>query len=459
MKSGSNLERVLEAGEFAVTAELGPPMDCNGEVIIEKARLLKGCADAYNITDNQTAVVRMSSIASAVLIMQEGLEPVMQMTYRDRNRIAIQADILGAAALGIRNCLCIAGDHQSFSAAGRLKGHPGARNVYDVDSIQLVAALKGLRDDGLQQGGDVIECRPPLFIGAAWTPMGEPLEYRPTRLGKKVAAGADFIQTQGVYDIDVFGAQMAKIVKMGLHERTAILAGIIVPKSGAMLEYMDSSVAGVIVPAALIERMNEAKAQAGDDKQQARLNQEEEGLRISVELIQQVREIEGVRGVHLQAIEWEMKVPEIVERAGLLPRPVALRMELGEGLQPCACERILVYRCLVNLLSHALSSCALSGGEVVVRTRPTDNGQAAIEVSHNGPADALPASSDPDGWRDTCQAHTTRGIGLPTAAHLARALGGRLEFGSAPDGGTLYRVCLPIVCSEAVGTSDASAPR
>ncbi|MBM3474940.1 MAG: methylenetetrahydrofolate reductase [Armatimonadetes bacterium] len=322
MKSGSNLERVLAAGEFAVTAELGPPMDCNGDVVLEKARLLKSCADAYNITDNQTAVVRMSSIASAVLIMQEGLEPVMQMTCRDRNRIAIQADILGAAALGIRNCLCIAGDHQSFSAAGRLKGHPGAKNVYDVDSIQLVAILKGLRDDGLQQGGDPIECRPPLFVGAAWTPMGDPLEFRPIRLGKKVAAGADFIQTQGVYDIDLFRMQMAKIVKMGLHERTAVLAGIIVPKSGAMLKYMDSSVAGVTVPAALIERMNRAKDEAGDDKTQARINQEEEGVRITVELIEQVREIEGVRGVHLQAIEWEKRVPEIVERAGLLPRPV-----------------------------------------------------------------------------------------------------------------------------------------
>jgi methylenetetrahydrofolate reductase (NADPH) len=322
MKSGSNLERVLAAGEFAVTAELGPPMDCNAEVVIEKAHLLKGCADAYNITDNQTAVVRLSSIAAAALIMREGLEPVMQMTCRDRNRIAIQADILGAAALGIRNCLCIAGDHQSFSAAGRLKGHPGAKNVYDVDSIQLVAILKGLRDDGVQQGGDPIECRPPLFIGAAWTPMGDPLAFRPIRLGKKVAAGADFIQTQGVYDIDLFRTQMAKIVRMGLHERTAVLAGIIVPKSGMMLKYMDSSVAGVTVPAALIERMNRAKEEAGDDKTQARINQEEEGVRISVELIEQVREIEGVRGVHLQAIEWEKKVPEIVERAGLLPRPV-----------------------------------------------------------------------------------------------------------------------------------------
>jgi len=321
MKSGSNLERVLEADQFAVTVELGPPMDCSAEVVLEKARLLKGCADAFNITDNQTAVVRLSSIAGALLILQEGLEPVMQMTCRDRNRIAIQSDILGAAALGIRNCLCIAGDHQSFGAAGRLKGHPGAKNVYDVDSLQLVSILKGLRDDGRQQGGDPVETRPPLFIGAAWTPMGDPVDYRPRRLRKKVAAGADFIQTQGVYDVDQFRGQMAKAAAMGLHEQTAILAGIIVPKSAVMLRYMDSSVAGVTVPRALIDRMEAAKARAGDDKQRVRLEQEEEGIRITVELIEQVREIEGVRGVHLQAIEWEKRVPEIVERAGLLPRP------------------------------------------------------------------------------------------------------------------------------------------
>jgi len=327
MKSGSNLERVLEAGEFAVTAELGPPMDCDAQVVVEKAHLLKGCADAFNITDNQTAVVRLSSIAAAVLIMREGLEPVMQMTCRDRNRIAIQADILGAAALGIRNCLCIAGDHQSFSAAGRLKGHPGAKNVYDVDSTQLVAILKGLRDDGQQQGGDPVEVRPPLLIGAAWTPMADPIDYRPIRLRKKVAAGADFIQTQGVYDVEQFEGQMRKVVSMGLHERTAILAGIIVPKSAAMLRYMNASVAGVSVPQALIDRMNAAKEKAGDDKQQARLNQEEEGIRVTVELIEQVREIEGIRGVHIQAIEWEQRVPEIVERAGLLPRPTVPEAE------------------------------------------------------------------------------------------------------------------------------------
>jgi methylenetetrahydrofolate reductase (NADPH) len=321
MKSGSNLERVLAGGHFAVTAEIGPPMDCNGEVVLTKARLLKGLADAYNITDNQTAVVRLSSIAAAVLIMREGLEPVMQMTCRDRNRIGIQSDILGAAALGIRNCLCIAGDHQSFSAAGKLKGHPGAKNVYDVDSIQLVAILKGLRDDGLQQGGDPIEVKPPLFIGAAWTPMGDPLDFRPVRLKKKVDAGADFIQTQGVYDVELFRQQMQRVVDMGVTGRTAILAGIIVPKSLGMLRYMDSAVAGVSVPPALMDRMAAAAKAAGDDKAKARRNQEEEGIKIAVELIQQVRDIEGVRGVHIQAIEWEDRIPRIVKEAGLLPRP------------------------------------------------------------------------------------------------------------------------------------------
>jgi len=321
MKSGSNLERVLAEGHFAVTVEIGPPMDANGQEVLEKARLLKGLADAYNITDNQTAVVRLSSIAAAVLIMREGLEPVMQMTCRDRNRIAIQSDILGAAALGIRNCLCIAGDHQSFSAAGKLKGHPGAKNVYDVDSIQLLAMLKGLRDDGLQQGGDPLEVRPPLLIGAAWTPMGDPVEFRPLRLRKKVEAGADFIQTQGVYDVEQFREQMKRIVDMGLAERTAILAGIIVPKSLGMLKYMDSAVAGVSVPQELMDRMAAARKAAGDDKAQARHNQEEEGIKITVELIQQAREVDGVRGVHIQAIEWENRLPRIVKEAGLLPRP------------------------------------------------------------------------------------------------------------------------------------------
>lgn len=322
MKSGSNLERVLEAGHFAVTAELGPPMSASGDEVKHKIEVLRGCADAFNITDCQTAVVRLSSIASAIMLIQAGVEPVMQMTTRDRNRIAIQADILGASAFGIRNCLCIAGDHQSFSAAGKLKGHPGAKNVYDVDSIQLVGILKKMRDEGLLEGGDPIGSPPKLFIGAAWTPMADPVEFRVIRLAKKAAAGADFIQTQGVYDVKRFAEAMKAARNMGLHEKTAVLGGIIVPKSAAMLRYMNASVAGVSVPEELIKRFPTAKKNASpEEKKEARRKSEEIGKQIAVELIEQVRAIEGVRGVHIQAIEWEEAVPGIVKAAGLLPRP------------------------------------------------------------------------------------------------------------------------------------------
>ena len=322
MKSESNLEKVISAGHFAVTAELGPPMSSDAQVIRDKAAILRGYADAVNITDCQTAVVRLSSIASAAIVLQEGVEPVAQMTTRDRNRIAIQADILGAAALGVRNCLCIAGDHQSFGGAGKLKGHPGAKNVYDVDSIQLSSILKKMRDEGAQEGGDALEAPIKLFIGAAWTPMGDPVDFRVVRLAKKAAAGADFIQTQGVYDVGQFAEVMAAVRQRGLHERTAILAGIIVPRSAGMLRYMNSSVAGVSVPEGLIRRFPKVKKDAPPaEKRKARAESEEIGKRIAVELIQQVREIEGVRGVHIQAIEWEPAVPDIVKAAGLYPRP------------------------------------------------------------------------------------------------------------------------------------------
>jgi methylenetetrahydrofolate reductase (NADPH) len=321
MKSGSNLERVLKEGHFAVTAEIGPPMDADGDVIREKARILAGYADAFNITDNQTAVVRLSSIAASIILLGEGLEPVMQMVCRDRNRIAIQSDILGASALGIKNCLCLAGDHQSASASGRLKGHPGAKNVFDIDSIQLVSVLKKMRDDGLQEGGDPIKKRPALFVGAAWTPGGDPIDYRPLRLKKKVDAGADFIQTQGVYDVELFKRQMEVAGELGLLDRTAILAGIIVPRSFGMLKYMNTYVAGISIPETLMKRMSDLKKAAGDDKKLARTSQQEEGIKIAVELVEKVREIKGVRGVHLQAIEWESAIPEVVKRANLFPRP------------------------------------------------------------------------------------------------------------------------------------------
>jgi len=321
LKCGSNLEKVIASGQPAVTAELGPPMSASPDEVVHKAKLLKGFCDAANVTDCQTAVVRISSIAAAKIALDQGLEPVMQMTCRDRNRIAMQADLLGAAALGIKNCLCIAGDHQSFSAAGRLKGHAGAKNVYDVDSLQLASILRKMRDEGLQEGGDPLEEAPKLFIGSAWTPGGDPIDYRPYRLKKKVDAGSDFIQTQGIYDVEMFRSQMKKAVELGATENTAVLGGIIVPRSAMMLKYMDKSVAGVSVPSELIERMMKSKEAAGDDKKKRRELQEAEGIKITVELIKEVLDIPGVKGVHIQAIEWESAMEPIVKAAGLYPRP------------------------------------------------------------------------------------------------------------------------------------------
>jgi 5,10-methylenetetrahydrofolate reductase len=219
----------------------------------------------------------------------------------------LQSDLLGASALGLKNVLALSGDHQKASAAGKLKGHPGAKNVYDIDSIQLIATIKGLRDDARQEGGDAIAEAAPFFIGAAWTPLGTPRNFRVLRLAKKIAAGADFIQTQAVYDVPAFAEQVKKARDMGLTDKAAILAGIIVPRSAGMLSYMDRQVPGVDVPADLIARMKQAK----DPKA--------EGIKVTVELIQAVRDIPGVKGVHLQAIEAEELLPEIVKAAGLSP--------------------------------------------------------------------------------------------------------------------------------------------
>ena len=252
---GSNLERILDAGHFAVTAEVGPPRGPDPAPVKAKAAILRGVADAFNVTDNQTAVVRMSSIAASKVLHQEGLEPVMQIVCRDRNRIAIQSDLLGAWALGMRNVLCLSGDHQSAGTGGKLKGHPGAKNVYDIDSIQLISIVKGLRDDAVQDGGDSISPAAPFFIGAAWTPLGPPERFRTIRLAKKVNAGADFIQTQAVYDMKRFAEAVRRAQDMGLTDKVAILAGIIVPRSAGMLRYMNNNVPGIEVPDELIARM------------------------------------------------------------------------------------------------------------------------------------------------------------------------------------------------------------
>jgi CO dehydrogenase/acetyl-CoA synthase delta subunit len=304
MKSESNLEKVLRAGEFAVTGELGPPKNGNPEVVREKARLLKGFVDAVNITDCQTAIVRMSSIAAGLITMGEGVEPVIQMTCRDRNRIGMQSDILGASALGLKNLLCLTGDHQKFG------NHPGSKGVFDMDSIQMLGMVKAMRDDKRFQCGEEIKnSEPRLFLGAAANPFAYPFEYRAVRLGKKVLAGADFVQTQIIYNVEKFTRFMEMVRDLGLDEKVFILAGVTPPKSLGMVRYMKSSVPGMDVPDEIIRRMKDAK-----DKQ-------EEGINICVEIIRQVKEIKGVAGVHVMAIEWESVVPEILKRAGLLPRP------------------------------------------------------------------------------------------------------------------------------------------
>lgn len=316
-KSGSNLEKLLRAGHFVVTAEIGPPRSADPEVIRRKARLLKGVVDATNVTDNQTAIVRMSSIASGVLAMQEGVEPIVQMTCRDRNRLAMQSDLLGAYALGARNLLCLTGDHHSFG------NHPTAKNVHDLDSIQFIRMVRDMRDKGRFQCGDEIKgvC-PAFFIGAAINPFADPFDFRPYRLAKKIAAGADFVQTQIILDIPRFREFMKRVVDMGLHEKVYILAGIGPLKSAGAARYMRDRVPGMRVRDEYVERMEAAVAGIPKEDKKARKEAwEREGIRIAIEQIQELREIPGVAGVHIMAIEWEEAVRPIVEGAGLLPRP------------------------------------------------------------------------------------------------------------------------------------------
>ncbi len=302
--AAGNLRKTIESGNFVVTSELGPPKSAQGEKIRQYAELLKNHVDAFNLTDNQTAIVRTASISCGKILIDMGLDPIIQITCRDRNRIAIQSDVLGAVALGIKNILCLQGDHQSFG------NEPGSKGVFDLDSTQLIRALKNMRDEGVFIGGDKLEA--PLgdiYIGAAANPFAGPFEYRIQRLAKKIAAGADFIQTQAVFDLDRFERWMEGVRELGLHKKIPILAGVIPLKSLGAARYMKNNVSGIIVPDALVERL-----QSAEDKK-------EEGLRICVETIERVRKIEGVAGVHIMAIAWEEVVPEIVARAGLMPRP------------------------------------------------------------------------------------------------------------------------------------------
>jgi methylenetetrahydrofolate reductase (NADPH) len=305
VKADSNLKNVLIHNNFAVTAECGPPKGADPGVIRKKANILKGYVDSVNVTDNQTGVVRLCSMAACAILRQEGLDPVLQMVTRDRNRIALQSDVLGASSLGIRNILCLSGDHQSFGNQKEAKG------VFDLDSIQFIQAVRRMRDEGRIIGGEELSEPPQLFIGAVANPFADPFDYRVVRLSKKVAAGAEFIQTQCVYNLKRFAEWMRQVCDRGLDKKVCILGGVTPLKSVRMAEYMSKQVAGMDVPDDIIDRMKGV-----DPKDQRR-----EGIKIAVETVGALKEIEGVHGVHIMAIEWEDAVPQIVEEAGLYPRP------------------------------------------------------------------------------------------------------------------------------------------
>jgi methylenetetrahydrofolate reductase (NADPH) len=304
-KTPSKLEKILAAGHLAVTSECGPPRGTDSEAIKKKAEMIKDHVDAINITDNQTSVTRLCSLASCIHLKLMGLEPILQMVVRDRNRIGIQSDILGAASFDIHNILCLSGDHQSFG------DNPQAQNVFDIDSIQLIQTVRKMRDEGKFLGGDDIGRPPKMFVGAAANPFADPFEIRVPRLAKKIAAGVEFIQTQCIYNLDKFEEWLKLARDRGLTEKVHILAGVTPFKTAGMAKYMKNRVPGMDVPDDVVKRMS------GVPKEK----QADEGINICVESIQRLKEIEGVRGFHIMAIEWEEKVPEIAERAGLYPRP------------------------------------------------------------------------------------------------------------------------------------------
>lgn len=299
----SKLERLFASGQFVVTAEVGPPKSADGEAIRKATRMIRDAVDAINLTDNQTAVVRVSSVAAAALVQQEGGEAVVQMTCRDRNRIGLQSDLLGLAALGIHNVVCMSGDHPING------NHPMAKPVYDLDSITWLQTACRMVNDGVFQCGEAMKVPPKLFIGAVENPFAPPYDYRVTRLEKKIKAGARFIQTQCVFDLTLLQRFMTEVVDRGLHEQVKLIIGITPLKSPKMARHMQSNVPGNQVPEAICVRME----QAADPK--------EEGIAIAVETIQAARALPGVAGIHLMPVMWEDVVPQVVERAGLLPRP------------------------------------------------------------------------------------------------------------------------------------------
>jgi len=306
LKSDSRLERVLRSGRFAVTAELNPPDSADPQAVYERALVLASVCDAINATDASGAHVHMSSVAVCALLTRAGYEPVLQVSCRDRNRIAIQGDLLGAAALGVQNVLCLTGD------GVQVGDQPGAKPVFDLDSITLLRTAQILRDRSEFLSGRKLESPPRLFLGAAENPFVPPHDFRPLRLGKKVEAGADFIQTQFCFDVARLRQFMRAVRDLGLHERVFILVGVGPLRSAKAAEWIRSKVPGVVIPDAVIHRLRGVP----DDRQK------HEGRQICLEIIQEIREIPGVHGVHVMAYRQEHLVAEIIEEAGLLPRRV-----------------------------------------------------------------------------------------------------------------------------------------
>lgn len=303
----SNLAKVLKAGHFAVCIEVSPPVGPNPKNIERQIATLKGLGDAYNVTDNQSAMVHCSSLAVGIMLKQAGMEPIVQFTCRDRNRLGLQGDLLGASLFGINTVLCLSGDHPRWG------DHPDCMAVYDLDSMNLIRTVRMMRDNQAFENGEKIPVRAPdFFIGAVENPFAPPYDFRPYRLAKKIVAGAQFIQTQLIYNVDRFAEFMKRVVDLGLHEKVAIFAGVGPMRSIRVAEYMQKEVAGNDVPQWIVDKM---KGMSKEDS-------EKFGVDLCSDICNKVRTIEGVRGLHIMAVNWPDAVPKVAQNLGLLPRPV-----------------------------------------------------------------------------------------------------------------------------------------
>lgn len=302
----SRLAQVLAARSFALTAEITPPKGSDARAVRLKAEHVAGCADAVNITDNQTARVHMSSLATAFLLKQAGIEPTLQVTTRDRNRLALQADLLGASALGVHNILALGGDPIHIG------NDPTAKAVHDVDATGLIALARQLRDEGKDAGGADLNPRPDLFIGGTLNPFGGSTDIALKLLEDKIAAGADFFQTQAVFDVDAFASFLDLVHERGINGNAPILAGIIPLKSPRTAHYLAEKVPGIVIPARILDEIDRASDPA------------EYGRHLAADQVRQLRRLKGVAGVHIMAVNWEEALRPIAQEAGLLPRPQAL---------------------------------------------------------------------------------------------------------------------------------------